>query len=171
MTTNPTELIAARRREIEAEIAQLTGCINDLKAELPDLAAAERVIQRLSGQGANQPGVADADAATSKPAGTPTIPVMIIDALKDARNRGLAGLKPKTMTAYIAKRWWPNVPSVAISPIAWRMAKRGDLIKRGSLYKLPPRNTEAADLLSEAPAASDHQPPAQGREAGPGGGT
>lgn len=174
--TNPTELIAARRREIESEIARLSARINDLKTELPDLDAAERVIRRLSGEGGKPP-TGDVDepkpaAAPTKPANTPTIPAMIATAL---RNAGGRGLEPKDMTDYIDKRWWPGVSGVAIGPIAWRMMKRGELIKDGPRYKLKPSQmNEATDELSlggESSAASDQQPQAQGREAGPGGGT
>lgn len=64
------------------------------------------------------------------------------------------------MADYIRVRWWPNVPGVSIGPSAWRMWKRGLLVKDGYLYKLPPKNTEAADLLSRAGSAapsSNHQ--------------
>jgi hypothetical protein len=166
--TNPLALIASRRREIEAEITKLSAEIDALRAELPDLEAAERVLARLgapdAGQGrpvgelAPAPRAETVAASTAKPPGTPTITDMILTALQDARSRGLRGLEPKEMTAFIAKRWWPNVPGVAISPIAWRMAKQGNLTKDGSLYILP-QNTEAADLLSRAGSAASKSNP------------
>jgi hypothetical protein len=151
-------LITARRREIEAEIKRLMAQINALRAELPDLDAAERVFGRLSGQGGTSLGAVkqlastsepEAGADTSKPPNTPTINEMIVEALQDAAGRGISGLQPAAMTRYIAAKWWPNVPSVAISPIAWRMWKNNQLEKDGPLYKLP-KNAEAVDLLSDA---------------------
>jgi hypothetical protein len=156
-------MIAARRREIETELARLSAQMDALKAELPDLEAAERVFGRFAGgRGGNAQSATQSDARldASKPPNTPTIADMIVTALLDARQRGLAGLEPKGMTDYIAKRWWPNVPGVAISPIAWRMWKvQNKLDKHGTLYALP-KNTEAADLLSPAGSAasrSNHQ--------------
>jgi hypothetical protein len=155
-------LIAARRREIEAEISRLSTAIDALRAELPDLEAAERVLGRLSGSGGTTPSTPDQLAAApepqaprdaSKPPNTPTINDMIVEALRDASARGVPGLQPAAMTRFIARRWWPNVPGVAISPIAWRMWKNNKLLKDGPVYMLP-ENTEAADLLSEAGSAA-----------------
>lgn len=162
--TDPRTLIAARRREIEAEIARLNSHIDALRAELPELEVAERVYGRLAGNGGPQAGQAvelapplppEEDPGLSKPPNTPTIPAMIVASLQDALTRGKAGLEPRQMTDFIAAKWWPNAPSVAISPIAWRMWKRGDLRKRESVYMLP-RNTEAADLLSNAGSAASN---------------
>ena len=62
-------------------------------------------------------------------------------------------MEPRDLTRAIARRWWPSVKSEEVSPIVWRMWKRGQLRKEGSLYLLP-ENTEAADLLGEDSAAS-----------------
>src|SRR5258708_27854934 len=100
--TDSLTLIAARRREIEAEISRLTAQINALRAELPDLEAAERVLGRLSGSGGTAPSAPDQLAAASepqatpdasKPPNTPTINEMIIEALQDAAGRGVPGLQ------------------------------------------------------------------------------
>lgn len=160
--TTPLELIASRRRQIEAELALLSEQMEPLRAELADLEAAERVLSRLSVASGNQasPTIRPPAAAqpaphmdATKPPGTPTITNMIVEALVDAKQRGRVGLEPKGMTEYIQAKWWPNVPGVAISPIAWRMWKRGMLEKEDTLYKLP-RNAEAADLLSSAGSAA-----------------
>lgn len=176
-------LIANRRREIEAEIARLQSSIDSLQAELPELDAAERVLSRLSGQGGSPAGAQAAPqaaagpepvATTAKPEGTPTVPQMIVEALKDAAAKGQDGLTPAEMTAYIAQRWWPNVKGVAVSPIAWRMwSHNKKLVKEGSLYKLPPEHTEAAgQLFQEEPAASEPTKSAMRPvEPEPGGGT
>lgn len=166
---DPKNLIAIRRREIENEITRLLARVEALRGELPELEVAERVWARLSDEGAgNQEREtlaeaaatrAEAVVAATKPPGTPTIPDMITTALMEALRKGVIGLEPRDMARYIANRWWPNVPSVAISPIAWRMWKRNDLEKDGPIYKLP-RNAETADLLTTAGSAasqSNHQ--------------
>jgi len=160
--TDAKTLIAAHRREIEAEIKRHSDRIDTLRADLADLDIAERVLGRLGGPGGTQAGQTgelapppgpETDASHIKPPNTPTIPDMISEALHDALRRGVPGLEPKEMTDYIAAKWWPNVPSVAVSPIAWRMWKRGDLRKEDSIYRLP-ENTEAADLLTKAGSAA-----------------
>ena len=78
---------------------------------------------------------------------------MILEALSDAANRGAPGLEPAGMTSFIAGKWWPDVPGVSISPIAWRMWKKGLLRKDGPLYMLP-ENTEAADPASDSRSAA-----------------
>lgn len=89
-----------------------------------------------------------------KPLGTPTVPDMIMTLLLESKRRGLNGMEPRDMTRGISRRWWPGVRSEEVSPIAWRMHKRGQLVKDGQVYRLP-ENTEAAgDLLGE-PAASE----------------
>jgi hypothetical protein len=156
--TDTLSLVAARRREIEAESERLSARLDALKAELSDLEATERVLGRLVTQGGNPTTLEAAPldfgtakkiqetVSTAKPPNTPTIARMIVEALKDAAAKGAPGLQPAGMTSYIAKRWWPEVPGVAISPIAWRMWKHGQLQKDGALYRLP-KNTETGDLL------------------------
>jgi hypothetical protein len=169
-------LITARKEQILAEISRLSGQIKDLQAELSDLEAAERVLGRLSGGERRTPSEAgqlepatepQATPDTSKPPNTPTINEMIIEALRDAARRGVPGLQPASMTRYIAAKWWPNVPGVAISPIAWRMWKNSQLDKDGPLYKLP-KNAEAVDLLSDARSTASST---EARKSAPGDGT
>lgn len=146
-----TALIATHRREIEAEITRLRKDILRLENDLRELDIAEKVLGRISGatvspkqetvEEAARRIVADMPHAP-KPEGIPTMPDMIAASLKDARKRGLAGLEPKGMADFISAKWWPNVPSEAVGPIAWRMWKRGELTKNEGLYALP-RETEA----------------------------
>lgn len=157
MSFDPRNLIAIRRREIQSEISRLSDRIRELQKELPELEVAERVMGRLAddGTGSGEEGSVaaperdEALAFVAKPPGTPTIPEMIFEALKDAASKGSPGLQPAGMTSFIAGRWWPEVPGVAVSPIAWRMWKRGQLVKDGPIYKLPTNNDAAPPLLTE----------------------
>ena len=176
--TDTYQMLLQRRADISAEIKALDSKGLALKAEDQELETAQRVLERFM-PAANTPvgndPVDDAigeaiDAASGKPDGTPTTPNMIIMLLKEAERQGKPGLEPKEMHIQVCRRWWPSAKSEDIGPTAWRMRKDGRLTKQGSLYMLP-KNTEAADLLrGEASAASDAQPEAKGREAGPGGG-
>jgi hypothetical protein len=71
-----------------------------------------------------------------KPSGTPKMTDMIAASLRDAHKRGLSGLRPKEMAEFIRQKWWPHLKSEAVSPIAWRMLKQGELAKNGPLYVL-----------------------------------
>jgi hypothetical protein len=62
---------------------------------------------------------------------------MIVEALKDAKARGVRGLEPKQMADFIAGKYWANVPINAVGPIAWRMYSKERLAKRQSKYFLP----------------------------------
>jgi hypothetical protein len=66
-----------------------------------------------------------------KPNGIPTVPEMIIEAIKDANNSGNPGLGPRGLKSYIRGRYWPGMPDRVPGPIAWRMWKRGELGKKG----------------------------------------
>jgi hypothetical protein len=72
-----------------------------------------------------------------KPSGTPKMTDMITASLRDAHKRGQPGLRPKAMAEFIRQKWWPHLKSEAVSPIAWRMLKQGELGKNGELYVLP----------------------------------
>lgn len=172
--TDQLKLVRDRREAVEAEIEQLVARIAALKAELPDLTVTERTLARLSGEPvspsvsslfteSSEPEVerkpitaAQLAAALNgggKPSGTPTTPDMIMTLMMESRRRGAGGMEPRDLTRAISRRWWPGVKSEEVSPIVWRMWKRGQLRKEGSLYLLP-ENTEAADLLEGDTAAS-----------------
>ena len=75
-----------------------------------------------------------------KPEGIPPMTEMITTALKVAGR----GLEPREMTEFIREKWWPHVKGESVSPIAWRMARLGQLKKEGSVYMLPRANANAA---------------------------
>ena len=149
--------IRARRLAIQEEIKtlqrDLQRRISALTSEDQELEIAERVLERFTRprshaeDGGNQarlmlgPLTLEAEGRVSKPptpkvSGTiskpediPTMPEMIREALRFAKLRGKPGLEPKEMAEFSASKWWQEVDPVSVSPIAWRMMKRGDLIK------------------------------------------
>lgn len=139
--TQELHIVQVRLAEIEQERKRLQDHLRTLDAEQKELEIAERVFARLTGAQRVAAGSADEQPAkahaTTKPEGTPSVPEMIMILLWEAREAGAAGLEPKEMTARIAEAWWPDVRGDAVSPIAWRMWKRGQLEKDGSIYKLP----------------------------------
>jgi hypothetical protein len=158
MTDDMLTRITARRRHVETEIARMLREVEALKAELPDLDAAERVARRLAGEGGSPASASDqSEAATAaeavaglaKPPNTPTIPEMIRAALLDGLEHGHKGLEPRDITTYIAAKWWPNAPGAAISPICWRMWQRDQLEKVGTQYRLPKNNDAAGQTSME----------------------
>lgn len=173
--TDQLKLVRDRREAVEAEIEHLIARIAALKAELPDLQVTERTLARLAGvdpptslssmfasapeNEAERKPITSAQLAAAlngggKPSGTPTTPDMILTLLMESRRRGIGGMEPRDLTRAISRRWWPSVKSEEVSPIVWRMWKRGQLRKDGSTYLLP-ENTEAAGDLLEVTAASE----------------
>ena len=173
--TDQLKLVRDRREAVEAEIEHLIARISALKAELPDLQVTERTLARLAGSDSQVSALATMFAVGEgeevgklitpaklaaalngggKPSGIPTTPDMILTLMTEARRRGSNGYEPQELTRAISRRWWPGVKSEEVSPIVWRMWKRGQLRKVGSVYLLP-ENTEAADLpFQEDSAAS-----------------
>ncbi|MFI5016029.1 MAG: hypothetical protein ACHQAY_27150 [Hyphomicrobiales bacterium] len=138
----PETLVSARRKTVEARIAELRSEMQALEAELPELITAERVLLRLAGIEVPSPPSAGPDVqedeqfTKGKPENTPPMTEMIFEALNDAAKRGAPGLEPSGIASYIRGKWWSNAPSTAIGPIAWRMWKRNQIGKRGDLYPL-----------------------------------
>jgi len=75
-----------------------------------------------------------------KPEGIPPMTEMITTALKVAGR----GLEPREMTKFIREKWSPHVKGESVSPIAWRMARLGQLKKDGGVYMLPRADANAA---------------------------
>jgi hypothetical protein len=175
MTEDPINLIAIRRREVEQEIAVLSSRIDQLRQELPRLTVAEEVMGRLTGRAGEKAGAADESVAAAgsggKPDGTPTITDMILRVVIEAFQGGLtAGLQPKEMTRRIRGKWWPDARGSQISSIAWRLEKRGLLVKDGPRYKLAPKHVETAVALTKESSAASWSS-TRPVEAAPGGGT
>jgi hypothetical protein len=145
------KMIQDKRRAISRQITQQREVLSVLEAQERDLETAERVLVSLDAE--PEPELAlepETAQATGKPEGIPTMPVMIIEALKDAKARGVRGLEPKEITSFIAEKWWPTVTINAVGPIAWRMYSREKLAKRQSKYSLPRVNDETAETHAAA---------------------
>ncbi len=143
------EIIAARRRQIAASRAEHEAALTSLDDELAELDVAERVINRLvlkapvipppshSRSGALTASIDAAVGTSRKPPNIPTIPEMIREILKaDSELFTPPSLTPKEMAERIRLIWWPDVTPTEVSPIAWRMAKRKELVKDGPRYRL-----------------------------------
>jgi (2Fe-2S) ferredoxin len=154
------ERVIERRSVVIAGIEEARALLQGMEAELRELEIAQRVLGRLSGRSIEDvsdhnvrlakgaDAVAKAFIDTSrKPEQTPTVPVMILDAIRDAHSRGLIGLKPKEMVDYIARTYWPEVKPTSVGPIAARMLAQGRLVKepKFGLYALPENETPAGD--------------------------
>jgi hypothetical protein len=144
------KIVQYKRRAISQKIAQQREVLAALEAQERDLEVTERVLASLDAEEA-EPEVASepepevvpvAAEPTGKPEGIPTMPDMIIEALKDAKAKGQRGLEPKQMADFIAAKWWPNVTINAVGPIAWRMYSKERLAKRQSRYFLPKASSE-----------------------------
>jgi hypothetical protein len=83
--------------------------------------------------------------STLKPEGTPTVRKMVAAALEDAASRGLHQLRPRDITEYIRKKWWPSVESSSVTSTVWRMAKDGKLHAENGRYGLVKSNGAAGD--------------------------
>ena len=151
------KVVQIRRRVISQKIAQQREVLAALEAQERDLEVAERVLMSLDIEDGLEEGLEPTPAPANtnnttttepagKPEGIPTMPEMIIEALKDAKARGLKGLEPKDITAFIAAKWWPDVRINNVGPIAWRLYKSERLNKRNANYRLP-------DDLAESVAA------------------
>jgi hypothetical protein len=146
------KLVQYKRRAISQKIMQQREVLAALEAQERDLVVAERVLAALDAESddpelALEPEPEVTLTATDlvgggKPEGIPTMPDMIFEALKDARTRGLKGLEPKDITAFIAAKWWPDVKINNVGPIAWRLYKNERLSKRQSKYRLPDESAE-----------------------------
>ena len=171
------DLITRRYQEVGNMIANYRKNISELESELVDLDTAGKVVARLSG--AKWPPVGEANqlATSVRYTGAEaldrmTMPMMIVEVLKQAHRQGLKGLTPKDMSERIKEKFSPEVKSDYVASIAWRVSKQGKLVNiGGGVYALP-EEKEATDLLSgqDQSGASDSNP-AQGGEARPGGGT
>jgi hypothetical protein len=176
--TGPSENLFRRRIDLlSGEEAALRDRLSRIDEEVSELMAAEKVWLRLQDMEHQPPESLPADVASivdhrrpRKPEGIPTMPEMIRFTLKEGEPL-FGGMEPKELTEHISRKWYPGVTTELVGPIAWRMFKRGELSKDGPRYMLPQMNETAGSPQESGPAASVPKPGAQGREAGPGGGT
>jgi hypothetical protein len=170
-------LIQARRAKLTSNIESHRSEIATLEAKLSELEIAERVFAELSlesdetvtvtgavtsvtdAHGSNEQKRPDSDdivqlhrsgSKGNKPEGLPSIPDMILEAIRHTHGLGAPGLDPAGLTSFIRGRHWPSVLANVVGPTAWRMWKRGELAKDGSVYSLPnPGEHRGADENQE----------------------
>jgi hypothetical protein len=164
-------------RNLRGEIENLRKVLAHKEARLNELSIAERVLSSLSNEPEERAPLTTAAAVEEtvrlvdatdatvvkptwsnkrgpKPEGAPTMSVMILTALKEAREDGRKGMEPKDIAAYVAKKWWPSVTINAVGPIVWRMYKQGKLSKRESKYFLPKKD-EGSDVDASEPSSTN----------------
>jgi hypothetical protein len=147
------QLIRDKLQILNAKIARLENEIASLREQAKDYVIAERVLTSLdlddeeSPRSEAGPSPSENDLSmTGKPPGIPTMPEMIVEVLK--RNDQLTDevKSPSQVLAIIKKEWWPNATSSDISPVMWRMAKEGRLVRypEGG-YRLSPIIIQSKD--------------------------
>ena len=142
------KVVQYKRRAISQKIAEQHEILHALEAQERDLEVAERVLTALEAEEAETEVAPEPDEVAvvaepaGKPEGIPTMPEMIVEALKDAKAKGQRGLEPKQMADFIAAKYWPTVTINAVGPIAWRMYSKERLAKRQSRYFLPKASSE-----------------------------
>ena len=147
LISNRKKEVAEDRERTERHLAGLKARLDRLEHELSRLVGAEEVIRQLMGSDGDSPPTqtfdlsgesalkdAEETVARGKPPGTPPMPEMIEEALAHSHSRGAPGLPPSGLVSDIRGRYWPEVEVTSVGPIAWRMWKRGQIGKDGSIY-------------------------------------
>lgn len=161
-----TRFIENRREEILTEMAELKGRLKDLQMELDELAVVERVINRLTGK----PSQAAAQ-KTEKPGSKPTVRQMIKAALMDARQRGLPGLAPKEIRAFIQNTYGQEIGQQINTTASrmWHDLREIEKDETTGAFFLP-KEKPADEVTVESPSTGLDHNPEHDREAGQGGG-
>ncbi|TBE08795.1 MULTISPECIES: hypothetical protein [Rhizobium] len=162
-----TRLIETRREEIATEVAELRGRLKTLQLELDELAIVERVINRLTGSP-----ISTASTEPEKPGTKPTIRQMIKAALMDARQRGVPGLLPKDIRAFIKTTYGQEIGQQVNTTASrmWHELKEIEKDQATGAFFLP-KEKPADDATVESPSAGFDRNQGPGREAGQGGAT
>jgi hypothetical protein len=175
LTMIDTSVITRRRREVEQEIVRLKSSIARMEAELIELATAERVMNRLSGTVGDTLGETKAQKSSTSIAASPaehmTLRDLITGALADAKNEGLAGLKPREIQRRIKQVYGVERDAPVVNTRTWRLWKEDKILNKtdGGVYSLPEEKPADENSLTGT-SAGLFAAPVQGREAGPGGG-
>ena len=135
-------LFSSGRQRVAAQAGQAfltlaAGCLQ----------TAERVLQRLGADGANDwvyefTAEIDKQAAVSpipkvgfpRPPGIPTTREMIDEVLAAAEADGKPGLNGRDLTLAIGVKWWPGLGWNSVIPDASRLVKGGKLVRIGKIY-------------------------------------
>jgi len=161
MTEVTGSQIRSRFEEVTDLIDRHRLALVYLEKERDELEVALRVVDRFDERPDLSAGLLeDVALATGgkKPSSLPTVPEMIMEALVSDRDRGGAGLRPKDILRYIRETYWPDAPSDAVGPVAWRMwSKEGRIEKSGDVYFIGYENETPAGAAAGAsePGAVD----------------
>ncbi|WP_299683879.1 hypothetical protein [uncultured Tateyamaria sp.] len=168
-------IITRRIEEVKAESVRLRAKLAENDKELVELETAASVIARLTG--AERPETVTSDATSTskdavraknaKPEGLPTMPELILMALKQEKR----AMEPREITEVIRRNWWPEVDGQKIGSIVWRLNNRKDIekVEGTSTYRLP-QIKEASDTepgRSPSEASLFPVPEAKGLESQP----
>jgi hypothetical protein len=177
------DLILAKRAEVEKEISLLREQIAERESQIERLDIAGKVIAELIGTEYSPTPPTDLTAKPKirlrkrgllkvpRPNQPKTMPEMILSALEEAQREFKVGLRPKEIHRAIIKADDPEADVGRVNAVAWRMERRGQIVKDDqSRYSLP-KMDNAVDTMSREGASTALDSQAKGREAGPGGGT
>jgi hypothetical protein len=137
----------ARVADLEAKIDRLlitSETLGELEVAFPEVEA-----KRRRGGPGRPPGIVSTGYKSRRD--LPTIPAMIFAALKDAKKRGLVGLRPMEIKDYIDAHWPGKIRGKAAGAVCWKLWNEGRLVKLREdrdIYSLPPDETEAGDAAS-----------------------
>jgi hypothetical protein len=159
-------VLLERLDAIDGEVLRHQSALTALAKERDEITGAVRVLQRYGVPVMEAPAVR-VSMNEKRPANLPEMILAVVDAWSF-----VDGPNNSEILRTIQERWLPEAKPDNVRPTIWRMVKDGRLIKSRDRYQRA-KEIEATDASSvgDTSAASDQEPGAQGREAGPGGGT
>jgi len=141
--------IRREKEKLLATAARYDALAAKARSEAADYEAAERVWLKLANETPDtvliEGTIQSEDVDQGKPAGIPTLPEMIIEAMR-ADNSG-AGIQPSAALNFIRQKYWATVKGADVSSTMWRMAQEGRLfkpMKNAPIYRLPEAKENAA---------------------------
>ncbi|MGR8922302.1 hypothetical protein ACU8MB_00890 [Rhizobium leguminosarum] len=160
-----TNLIDKRRSEIEAEMKDLNERLTALKLEMGELDIAARVIGRLSGTEISKQVRGEDRSGTAL-----TVRQMIKAALREARQRGLPGMRPNNIRAFVKKTYGLDIGQQINTTASrmWRDLREIEKDEPSGLFYLP-KEKPVDDASLETPSTGSDGNPEPGHEGGRGG--
>jgi hypothetical protein len=176
MVKETQDLIAALQERLSSSAAKIAELEAAIQAERQLAVDTEVTLRTLRSMGVDVGPVTQAVASTvsmrsDERQAKLTIPDMIL-AVLGADEFRLLGAEPNRVLESILIRFDPNANPNNVRPTLWRMEQKGILEKLNGRYRIPihRKAPDPNQLSLEGSGASDFNP-AQGRQAGPGGGT
>lgn len=164
-------LILKRREAIERQVEGLMSEVAVLRSELEELNIAERVMLRLAGV------PEDSSELPPKLHGIEagqvlTIREMIKSALMDARQRGMPGRTPDQIRKFISATFHRDLGQQINTTASrmWRDVKEIHKDETTGLFSMPEKEKPVDEKSLAGTSTGLFSNPAEGREAGPGGG-